>query len=119
MILVDTSVWVDHLRSGNKRLITLLSRGQVLAHAWVIGELALGTLLRRSEVLRLLHGLPQATVATHDEVIQFIDQEALYAQGIGYVDVQLLAATRLSDNARLWTSDARLHSLATRLDIAA
>ena len=118
MILVDTSIWIDHLRSGNQRLSRLLERSQVLAHPWVIGELALGNLHRRGEILRLLRGLPQATVATDVEVMALIDQQALYGSGIGYVDAQLLAATRLSGDARLWTIDARLASPATLLGVA-
>ena len=118
MIIVDTSVWIDHLRSGNQRLSRLLDRGQVLAHPWVIGELALGNLQRRVEILRLLDGLPQATIATESEVMKLIDQHELYGSGIGYVDAQLLAATRLSGDARLWTIDARLASPATLLGVA-
>jgi len=118
LIIVDTSVWIDHLRSGNQRLSRLLDRGQVLAHPWVIGELALGNLQRRVEILRLLDGLPQATIATESEVMKLIDQHELYGSGIGYVDAQLLAATRLSGDGRLWTLDARLASPAATLGVA-
>jgi predicted nucleic acid-binding protein len=89
MILVDTSVWVDHLRAGDARLADLLNRGQVLAHPWVAGELALGPLGQRDVVLRLLAGLPQAVVATAPEVAAFIETHRLYGLRIGYVDVQL------------------------------
>ena len=118
MILVDTSVWVDHLRSGKAALGRLLESGAVLGHSWVTGELCLGNLGRRSEVIRLLQGLPQAIVASDDEVLGFIDQERLSGAGIGYVDAQLLAATRLTPGASLWTGERRLTRGATRLGVA-
>lgn len=117
MILVDTSVWIDHLHAGNEALARVLEAGAVLGHPWVIGELALGRLSRRAEVLRLLGGLPQATAATETEVLGLIEREALSGSGIGYVDAQLLAAGRLT-SARLWTGDRRLATVAARLGIA-
>jgi predicted nucleic acid-binding protein len=116
--LVDTSVWVDHLRSGNTALGRLLESGAVLGHPWVTGELCLGNLGRRSEVIRLLQGLPQAIVASDEEVLGFIDRESLAGAGIGYVDAQLLAATRLTPGASLWTGERRLTAVATRLGVA-
>lgn len=92
MILVDTSVWIDHLRAGDEGLIALLSGNQVLTHPFVIGELACGNLANRREVLRLLGDLPKAPVATHAEVLFFIEQHALMGRGIGYVDAHLIAA---------------------------
>ena len=118
MILVDTSIWVDHLRSGNAALGELLDRGAVLGHPWVTGELSLGNLGRHSEVIRLLHGLPQAVVASDEEVLSFIDLEGLPGSGIGYVDAQLLAATRLTPDARFWTGERRLSAAAARLGIS-
>lgn len=118
MILVDTSIWIDHLRAGDVELIGLLNDNGVLAHPWVTGELALGHLSRRTEVLRLLHNLPQATVATDDEVLALIDHQQLFGIGIGYVDAHLLAATMLTSGARLWTRDERLTSTATRLGLS-
>lgn len=117
MILVDTSIWIDHLRSGNVALTRLLNASAVLAHSWVIGELALGNLADRGEVIDLLHGLPQAMLATDDEVLRLIEQETLYGEGIGYVDAQLLAATRLTPDASLWTKDKRLAAVALRLGL--
>lgn len=114
MILVDTSVWVDHLRVGDPRLVELLTDGQVLGHPWVTGELALGRLSRRSEILDLLHNLPQATVATDAEVLTLITDRQLFGRGIGYVDAHLLAATLLTSGARLWTRDKRLAAVAGR-----
>lgn len=118
MILVDTSVWIDHLRVGSAALASLLERSAVLAHPWVVGELALGNLRRRDEVLGLLDGLPQATTATAAEVLTLIDRRELHGTGIGYVDVQLLASTRLTPGAALWTHDRRLAAAASRLGSA-
>jgi predicted nucleic acid-binding protein len=117
VILVDTSVWVDHLRAGDPRLSGLLERGDVLAHAWVTGELALGKLHRREETLRLIGQLPQVALASQDELLGFIERHELFGSGIGYVDVQLLAATRLTGDARLWTRDQRLREAAERLGV--
>jgi predicted nucleic acid-binding protein len=115
MILVDTSVWVDHLRKGLPALIDLLNHEQVLAHSFVTGELALGSLKNRAEVLNALADLPQARVATDDEVLQFIDQHKLYGLGVGYVDAHLLAAVKLTSGTKLWTADRRLASAAEKL----
>lgn len=105
MILVDTSVWIDHLRRSDEVLVQLLDSGQVLAHPFVIGELALGNLQNRRAVLGALQDLPQAPVATHNEVFRFIDTNALFGIGIGYIDVHLLAAVRLLPGTMLWTRD--------------
>jgi predicted nucleic acid-binding protein len=118
MILVDTSVWVDYLRAGNETVAGLLDAGRVLAHPFVIGELALGNLRQRHEVLAYLQDLPQAKAATDREVLHFIEQHALAGLGIGYVDVHLLASTRLTAGASLWTRDKRLSSVAERLGVA-
>lgn len=117
MIVVDTVVWIDHLRDGDDELGGLLEHGGVLAHPWVTGELALGGLRGRAEILRLLDELPQAQVATPAELRAFVGHHELYGLGIGYVDAQLLAATILSD-AVLWTRDRRLRTAAERLGIA-
>lgn len=115
MILVDTSVWVDHLRAGYPHLVELLEQSMVLGHPWVTGELALGHLNRRHEVLGLLANLPQATVATPAEVQTLVGRHELHGAGIGYVDAQLLAATLLTEDATLWTTDKRLAAVAARL----
>lgn len=116
MILVDTSVWVDHLRIGDPELAALLQDGRVLVHPWVVGELALGQLWGRSEVLGLLQNLPHATVATDLEVLNLIEARHLFGLGIGYVDAHLLAATLLT-GAGLWTRDKRLAAAASRLGL--
>ncbi len=116
MILVDTAIWIDHFRDGDPLLSELLERGEVLAHPWVTGELALGHLHGRAEILLLLGHLPQATVATAAELLAFIERHELFGLGVGYVDAQLLAATQLTGDARLWTRDRRLGAAAERLE---
>jgi predicted nucleic acid-binding protein len=117
VILVDTAVWIDHLRVGTASLAQLLDNSSVVTHPWVIGELVLGNLSNREEILGLLHGLPQATVAEDEEVLTLIEQDRLYGVGIGYVDAQLLAASRLTPDTRLWTTDKRLSAVAARLGL--
>ena len=119
MILVDTSVWVDHLRQGDDVLAALLDQRAVLAHPFVIGEIALGHLHQRDVVLTDLQDLPQASVAAEEEVLRFILDDALFALGIGYVDAHLLASVRLTGSATLWTHDKRLLGVASRLGLAA
>ena len=118
MIIVDTSVWIDHLKSSDPVLADLLGKGRVLAHSFVTGELALGSLRQRRTVLESLHDLPQATLASDDEVMMLIEREQLYGLGIGFVDAHLLAAVRLTSGALLWTRDRRLRQAATRLGLS-
>jgi predicted nucleic acid-binding protein len=119
LILVDTSVWVDHLRSADERLTALLDAGEVLGHPFVIGELALGNLQPRDVVLSDLRDLPQAVVAENEHVLALIERQSLFGRGIGYVDAHLLAAVRLTLDARLWTYDRRLHAVAAEIGVAA
>jgi predicted nucleic acid-binding protein len=118
VIIVDTSVWIDHLKSSDPVLADLLGKGQVLAHSFVTGELALGSLRQRRTVLESLRDLPQANVAGDDEVMMLIEREQLYGLGIGLVDAHLLAAVRLTPGALLWTRDRRLRQAATRLGVS-
>ena len=118
MILVDTSVWVDHLRSGDAQLAEFLERGVVLGHPFVIGEIACGSLSDRGAILALLQHLPMATVAEPAEVLDFIGRHKLHGKGIGYVDAHLLASTALTGGAKLWTRDRRLHAVARELRCA-
>lgn len=118
MILVDTSVWIDHLRSIDEQLTQLLLRCQVMIHPFVVGELALGNLRQRNEVLSALQNLPQVPVATENEVLAFIEQNGLVGVGIGYIDAHLLAATSLEPGTTLWTRDKRLLSVSARLGVA-
>jgi predicted nucleic acid-binding protein len=118
VILVDSSVWVDHLRDGDETLARLLDDGRVIAHPFVVGELALGNLRQRELILTALQDLPQAVVASDIEVLRFINQQALYGLGIGYVDAHLLASARLTAGGSLWTRDKRLQAVADRLGVA-
>lgn len=118
MILVDSSVWIDHLRVGNAELSAALEAGLVLTHPFVVGELACGNITNRSEILAWLQNLSSAPVATHEEVLAFIDARSLMGRGIGYVDAHLLASAALADHARLWTRDRRLRRLAEELALA-
>ena len=117
MTLVDTSVWVEHLRRGNAELARLLGRADVLTHPFVIGELAIGNRRRRAEILGLLARLPAAPVGAHDEVMALVEAQRLAGSGIGWVDAHLLASARLAP-ARLWTLDGRLKAVAGRLKVA-
>ena len=118
MILVDTSVWVDHLRSGDAQLADLLERAQVVMHPFVVGEMACGSLGDRSSILELLQDLPSARVAENEEVLAFIEHRALHGKGIGYVDVHLLASVALTDGTKLWTRDKRLRDAAEAMGCA-
>ena len=117
MMLVDTSVWIDHLRQGDAALTAALEAGQVWMHSFVLGELACGNLRSRVEVLGLLQALPPMPVSTDKEVLFFIDQHELMGRGIGYIDVHLLASARLG-GTQLWTRDKRLHTVAAELGLA-
>jgi hypothetical protein len=119
VILVDTSIWVEHLRLASAILTELLDHGEILGHPFVIGELALGNLRRRDPFLSDLRDLPQAIVADDDEVFRMIDRQALFGRGIGYVDAHLLAAARLTAGSKLWTRDRRLQAVAAQLGLAA
>ena len=116
MILVDTSVWIEHLRAGNDRLKALLFDEQVLCHPFVVGELACGTLQRREEILTILKALPEAHLLDHDEVMNFLEARSLYGRGIGWVDAHLLASTLLT-GCSLWTLDKPLRRAAAALSL--
>jgi len=117
MILLDTSVWVDHLRRGDALVVQVLESRQAAAHAFVIGELACGNLKSRARVIDLLRALPRLAMATDDEVLYFIERHELMGRGIGYVDAHLLAAAAIGDSF-LWTRDKRLREIATELGVA-
>ncbi len=117
MILVDTSVWIDHLRHGHSALVNLLNTGQVLAHPFVIGELALGSLRQRDVILDTLNNLPRAKIATEEEVLAFINQNKLCGLGVGYIDAHLLTSVRLTPGTLLWTQDKRLSAAANQLGL--
>ena len=116
MILVDTSVWIEHLRWGNDRLRALLFDEQVLCHPFIVGELACGRLENRSEILSMLTVLPEAQVLEHGEVLSFLEARRLYGRGIGWVDAHLLASTLLT-KCTLWTLDKPLRRAAAALNV--
>lgn len=118
MILVDTSVWVDHFRAASPDLMRLLEQGRVLIHPFVVGELALGNLRDRPLVLGALRQMPQAVRAHDDEVQSFIETNRLHGLGVGYVDAHLLASVRLTAGARFWTRDQRLNAVGEALSVA-
>jgi predicted nucleic acid-binding protein len=117
MILTDTSIWIDHLRSSDSHLIHLLDRELLWMHPWVVGEIACGTLANRKAVLTNLQKLPRVHPAREDEVLFMLENHTLMGRGIGYIDLHLLAAARLN-GIRLWTRDKRLHKTASDLQIA-
>jgi hypothetical protein len=116
MILVDTSVWVSHLRAGNTDLEKLLNEGEVAYHPFVIGELACGNLKNRAEILPLLNALPRVQSVTHDEAMYFIEANKLIGRGLGYIDIHVLASAVLSETP-LWTLDKRLSETALMLKV--
>jgi predicted nucleic acid-binding protein len=118
VILVDTSIWVDHLRHGDPALVALLQSDRVMVHPFVIGEIALGSLKKRDMIIASLQDLPQAIVVTDKEALHFIESHSLSGSGIGYVDLHLLASTRLDKGSSLWTRDKRLLEVAQRLKMA-
>ncbi|HCP31984.1 TPA: VapC toxin family PIN domain ribonuclease [Candidatus Acetothermia bacterium] len=117
MVLVDTSIWVSHLRKGNACLKTLLEKAEVVCHPFIIGELACGNIANRTEILSLLHALPAAVVAKHEEVLRLIESHRLMGSGLGLIDVHLLASALLT-RVPLWTADKRLRAASAELNIA-
>lgn len=115
MVLVDTSIWVDHLRAKDETLVRLLEQGQVGIHPMIIGELACGHLRHREALLGLWQCLPQVLEASHDEVLHYLHSQQLMGKGIGWVDLHLLTSVRLTPNAWLWTRDKRLQMVAESL----
>jgi predicted nucleic acid-binding protein len=118
LILVDTSVWVDHFRRGDAGLVDLLERSIVIMHPFVVGEIACGSLQDRESILELLQDLPAAAVAEGDEVLGFIESHVLHGKGIGYVDVHLLASVALTEGAKIWTRDKKLRLVAQMIGCA-
>ncbi|MCG8639588.1 MAG: PIN domain-containing protein [Desulfobacterales bacterium] len=117
MILTDTSVWINHLRDGNKHLEELLLNGKVMTHVHIIGELACGNIKNRKEILSLMRALPLAPLIEFNEYLFFTDEHKLNGKGIGFVDIHLLASAKLAQ-VRLWTTDKRLISAASSLGIS-
>ena len=116
MVLVDTSVWIDHFRKTNDRLSVLLDNDEVAMHPFVLGELACGNLVNRKEIISLLLALPHVTKVEDDELLLFLDRRALMGRGVGLIDVHLLASCHL-EACSLWTKDKRLRAIATEMNI--
>jgi predicted nucleic acid-binding protein len=119
LILVDTSIWVDHFRSNDARLERLLDSSRISTHPFVVGEIALGNLRNRNEILQLLAALPAVAVASYDEALSFISNFSLAGRGLGYIDVHLLAAVNLTPQTTLWSKDKKLLAVAQDLSIPA
>lgn len=119
MILIDTSIWIDHFRRANAALARYLESGAVAVHPFVIGEIALGSLKNRRAIIESLQDLPALTAATDEEVLEFIEAQSLAASGVGYLDAHLLASVQLTPSARLWTRDRKLKAAAEALGLAA
>jgi hypothetical protein len=117
MVLVDTSVWVSHLRAGDAGLAALLNDARVACHPFVVGELACGSLGNREEILSLLQSLPMAARVEHEEVMGFMEKHRLMARGLGYIDMHLLASALLS-NIHLWTHDRKLRDASMEFELA-
>ncbi len=118
MILVDTAVWIDHLRAPDPAVEELLTAGSVLIHPSVIGELAMGSFRNRDEIMATVVALPRATVASDEEVLRFVSEHRLFGRGIGYIDAHLLASVKLTDGSRLWTRDRRLAEITASMGVA-
>jgi len=119
LILADTSVWVDHFRSGNQELQKALSQGQIVIHPFIVAELALGSLKDRAKTLALLDLLPQVRVAQLSELRLMIESRRLYSLGIGLTDAHLIASVFIDSPTLLWTRDKRLRQVAENLGIHA
>jgi predicted nucleic acid-binding protein len=115
-MLVDTSIWVEHLSHRHPGLVSLLLRAEVQCHPFVIGELACGSLTRRAEILQLLSRLPSVQIVENEEAMSFIERHRLMGRGVGWVDIHLLASAAI-DNVLLWTADRRLAAIARSLGL--
>ena len=116
MVIVDTSIWIIHLRQGSRQLEKLLMDAEVMCHPFIIGELACGNLKNRNEIISLLQSLPMAPTIEFDEFLFFIDRNHLMGKSVGLVDIHLLASAQLA-GVPLWTVDKRLKSAADQLEL--
>lgn len=117
MILVDTSIWIDHFYTGVPSLVELLQQEKVLLHPFIVGELACGNIQNRQEILSLLHNLPSVSVASDKEALLLIENFSLMGKGVGYIDIHLLASVLIQDGAKLWTRDKRLLAIANEMNL--
>ena len=119
MYLVDTSVWIDHLRASDPQLVDALGQQLVLGHPFIAGELALGSLKNRATIIAMLKNLPSVTRADDNEVLRMIEDRKLFARGLGLIDAHLLAAALIEGDVQIWTKDKRFQTIATELNVAA
>jgi len=116
MILIDSSVWIDHFRSENKLLSTLLMQGAVVMHEFILGELAIGNFKNRKVILSLLDSIPKLSKLTHNEFMYFLEMNSFYGKGVGFIDIHLLGSTKLA-GIKFWTMDKKLMNLAKSLNL--
>lgn len=117
MILVDTSIWIDHFNKSHPELVRLLNNGIVCTHPFIIGELACGNIINRTEILTLLRALPCLDTVLESEVLTLLEGHQLYGRGLGYIDVHLIAAA-LINNVKIWTRDKSLNSITRKFNIS-
>ena len=116
MVLVDTSIWINHLRNSDQELKRLLFAGEVFCHPYIIGELACGSIKNRQEIISLLQELPQSPAVYFEEYLYFIEQNQLHGKGVSFIDIHLLASAKLAE-IPLWTGDKRLQSASAKLNL--
>ncbi len=116
MVLVDTSIWIDHFRNSNDQLVELLNDGEVFCHPFILGELACGNIKNRKEIIAALKALPQSSLIEHDEIMIFIENNKIMGKGLGYIDVAILASSLVTD-IPLWTFDQRLNAIAKKFKL--
>lgn len=119
MLLVDSSVWIDHFRDPDPTLTAYLGSESVLCHSFVLGELAMGSLRDRTRTIAMLEELPIPNEPGHDEVMALVENERLFSRGLSWIDAHLLASTLITPGSRLWTRDKRLMEAARELKVAA
>ena len=117
MVLVDTSVWIDHFYNKNDHLVNLLNEDKVYTHEYIVGEIACGNIANRDEIIQLIQSLSYSLSVSHEEILDFISSRHLYGKGLGYIDIHLLASSLIS-NVKLWTKDKNLNQVAKELNIS-
>lgn len=118
MILIDSTIWIEHLRAELPILVSLLNQERVLSHPLIVGEIAMGSIKQRQRKLERLAALPQGPVARHESVLALVERAKLFSTGLSYIDAHLLASARLFPGGKLWTGDKRLQTQAERLGLA-